>query len=518
MKKLTALALALCLMLLTGGAFAQEGGQVDLDALLDKLAFEVEKAPAPAKEVVYLSGTWYEMGVQYAAIAPDAVKRVIVEGINEVQLYGAGFDACYAIVEKYIHEYKTTAPELLELYQGVADALGVEFKAMMVGVCGYSFSEQDLACSNATAWGECTEDGRTIVGSNWDTGLPNVFYEPMVVAYPDEGNAFVSSNAFRCSCAMNIEGLAMTGSSGQSAGEGDNDGAARSLPLLSGYVLNAARHTSAQDVVDANIASGKGGGNNSCHDAQGNHLMLEMTDAHHAVRRSGDFGEKDYLIASNDFMAEEMLSSLLPPGSGYDDCRPRYWTMEQIFLENFANVSLETVARAIGSNSFYMDGEWTHDNWSLETGLNSPENVSPFFQNMLKTICDPQNNAMYVMNGCGNTLVSTLPWASGNYVQVVLKDDPFDVNAQARSTANMLIYLGGDRIAHAEGDVAQRTEQLNQAKQAMLNGDTYTTLAGTSKDTVKRLAYLSRATSQYTKAQSLAQQAMDDPYAILNLA
>lgn len=500
-----------------------ENAQIE-EMLLKKLNYDVEEMPNGWKSVVYLSGSWHDIGEQYAKLTPDAVKCYAATGLSAV-ISSYGMEEAKEMSQEYIAYYKEHAPELVELYQGMADGIGMEFDDFVLAYINFYADEAATAedverddtdgCSNIAAWGEATKDGTLIIGADWDSLGVDSYYEPTVVVYPENGNAFINGSGFEGNLAMNIKGLACSGSSGQSAGEGDN---AIGLPVMTSTFLSAAKYDNAEEAQKNYLEHYTAiyAENANYNDTNGGHILTEASAAHHASRTSGDFGEKDYLIATNDFMTDEMQSSMLPEGSGYDDCRPRYWTEEKVLLDAKGEATVQTIADAIGATGFYADGKWTEDNWNLDIGLNSPEAISPFYQNLLKSIAVPETGAFYVMNGCSNTEISLLPGASGSYVKLTLAEDMWTVNTDARSTANLLIYDAGNYITHMSGNTEKQKEDLNTAKQALVAGDSYTSQAGCAEneDTAREL--LSKATSQYMKAQTYAQKAQDDVTAVLN--
>lgn len=491
--------------------------------LVEKLSFDATEQPEPTKSVVYLSGSWHDMGVQFAEQATEALKREVSEGIADaVATYG--WDGAKEEEQDYLTYYEEHAPELVELYQGMAEGLDIDYEDFMVGMISYvteeSTDEADEeraadTCSNMAAWGSQTEDNKLIVGADWDSNGTTAYYMPTVVAFPDDGNAFISESGFQGNLVMSSKGLVVAGSSGQNAEDGD---CGMGIPVMTSQWLLGATCDNATEAKDAYLGglTPTTGDNANLNDTDGNHYLVEATVAHNATREPGDFGETDYLIATNDFMTDEMQSSLLPKGSGYDDCRPRYYTEEQILLQDTGKVTTRTLANALGSTSYYDGSTWTTDNWNAETGLNSPEAVSPMYQNIMKAICVPEDGAYYVMNGCSNQEVSLLPNARGTYVKITLTESAADSNSAARDTANSLIYSAGSVIDHATDDTTDAKASLNEAKEALNEGDGYTTQAGLVSGTEAQ-ALLSKATSAYLRAQDLAQAAIGDNQAVLDL-
>ncbi len=491
--------------------------------LAKKLSFDVDEMPQATKKVVYLSGSWKEMGEQFADQANKELKRYVADGISgTVGTYG--FDSARELEDKYLTYYEKHAPELVELYQGMAEGLDLSYEDFMLGIISFYDTpdeEEDSeraadTCSNIAAWGSQTESGKLIVGADWDSNGSAAYYMPTVVAYPDEGNAFISESSFQGNLVMNDKGLVVSGSSGQNASDDDTG---MGIPVMCAQWLNAANSSTAEEAEKNYIKHylTTYGDNANLNDVEGGHVVVEATQAHHATRTSGDFGETDYLIATNDFMTDEMQSSLLPAGSGYDDCRPRYYTEEAILKRDAGHATARTIADALGSTAYTEDGTtWVEDNWNAETGLNSPEAVSPYYQNIMKAIAVPEDGSYYVMNGCSNTQISQLPHANGTYVQIKLEASAAESAQAARETANTLIYSAGSAIDHATDDTTEAKEALNSAKEELVRGDAYMTKAGMQTG-ARAQKLISRAASAYLRAQDYAQKAIGDPQAVLDL-
>ena len=497
-------------------------------SLAEKLSYDAAEQPDPIKSVVYVSGSWKDMGRQFAEKVPDALKRYVTSNLSAA-VASYGLDGARELESAYLKHYEEHAPQLVELYRGMAEELNISYEDFMLGIISFHenpAAEEDAeaaesnadrtaeGCSTVAAWGEQSKDGNLIVGADWDSIGAESWYMPTVIAYPDDGNAFISESGFQGNLVMNEHGLVCAGSSGQNAAEDDTG---MGIPVMTSQWLVAATCSTVPEAQKAYLESYTTvyGDNASYHDLEGGHVVIEATKAHNATRASGDFGEKDYLIATNDFMTDEMQNSLLPAGSGYDDCRPRYWTEERVLLNAKGKATERTIADALAETGFYADGAWTHDNWNLETGLNSPEAISPHYQNVMKAIAVPEEDAYYVMNGCVNKEVSLLPDATGTYVQVKLCASPAESAAAARETANGLIFDAGSRIAHADDPQNAAKASLNAAKQAQIEGDNLTSQAGVA-DGKQAQALLGKAATAYLRVQSHAQEALGDNQAVLD--
>lgn len=495
------------------------------DEMLAQLDYDEEAVPDPVRNVVILKGTWYEMGQQYASQMPDVVKRCVSSGLSGLlseHTYEEGLNA----LDKQLDYYDEHAPEVTELFQGLADGAGIDFETVVLGMGSFYGGG---FCSTMVAWGDATEDGRLLAGSNWDTESGDSYFLPTILAYPDDGHAFLASCGFFGNIIMNDAGVVLTGSSGQSANEEDYG---LGLPIISPMTFLAAKVDNAEQAKELYISDYSSGTGENFHvaDANGSYVV-EHTAAKNAVRQAGDFGEKDYTIATNDFMCEEMQDRLYSGEDFWDDNRPRYWTEERILLDDFGEADPDTFAEALGCNGFYipenweesgwapcfdpveLETGWTKDSWNLDKyqGYWSPENREPSLKTTTKGIADPANMTMYVMNGSSDTLASGSPEGTGNYMAVTLCESYEDVAWNAQYYAYMQNWLAARDIDQSGKNVKARTEYLDIAKEATIVGENYSYRAGIASDEETKMELYGKAISKFCKAHCYAQLAQNDP-------
>lgn len=495
------------------------------EEMLAQLDYDEEAVPDPVRNVVILKGSWYEMGQQYAAQMPDVVKRCVASGLSALlseHTYEEGLNA----LEKQLDYYDEHAPEVTELFEGLADGAGIDFETVALGMGSFYGGG---FCSTMAAWGEATEDGRLLMGANWDTESGDSYFLPTIIAYPEKGHAFVANCGFFGNIVMNDAGVVLTGSSGQSA---DEDDYGLGLPVISPMTFMAAKADNAKQAKDMYISDYAPGTGDNFHVAdQNGSFVVEHTASKNAVRQAGDFGEKDYTIATNDFMTEELQDSLYSGEDFWDDNRPRYWTEERILLDDFGKVNPDTFAEALGCNSFYIPENWEETGWApcfdpdeLKTGWNedvwnldlyqgywSPENREPSLKTTSKGIADPANMTMYVMNGSSDTLVSGSPEGTGNYMAVTLCESYEEAVWNAQYYAYMQNWLAARDIDQSGKNTAQRTEYLDTAKKATIAGENYSYRAGIAEDEQTRMELYGKAMSKFCKAHCYAQLAQNDP-------
>ena len=76
------------------------------------LNFDPEEMPKSSKSVVFLQGSWYEMGYQYGTQVPDVVKREAAIGLAK-KINNYGYNVASKEADYYIEHYQQHMPELL---------------------------------------------------------------------------------------------------------------------------------------------------------------------------------------------------------------------------------------------------------------------------------------------------------------------------------------------------------------------------------------------------------------------
>ena len=493
--------------------------------MLEQVNFDATKAPDPVRNVVILSGSWNEMGFQFAEQYPDVVKRSVASGLSGLlseHTYEEGLNA----LDKQLDYYEEHAPEVTELFKGLALGAGIDFDTVALGMGSFYGGG---FCSTMAAWGDATKDGNLIAGANWDTESSDSYYMSTIIAYPEDGHAFVTDCGFFGNIAMNDKGVVIMGSSGQAANDEDYG---FGLPVISPITFLAAKADTAKQGKNLYISDYAPGTGDNLNIADGkNAFIVEHTAAKDSVRKSGDFGEKDYLIATNDFMTDKMQDCLYSGDRYWDDNRPRYWTEEKILTDSFGKATPDTFASALGCNDFYIPENWRETGWhpmypeeKLQTGWNkdvwnldewqgyyTPENREPTLKTVGKGIADPANKTMYIINGSSDTFVTGNSNATGNYMNVKLCKNYSDTAWNAQHYAYIQIWLGARDVSQSEGNVKDRIDNLNKAKDAMAAGEGYSYKAGVATTEETKMKFTGKAISKFCEAQCYAQLAQNNP-------
>ena len=82
----------------------------------DTFTFDPAMVPGPSKDIVFLRGNWYDMGVQYGEQLKDAVQLIIASKKGFAKKGFGSFDAAWEYVEKnYLPLYEKHIPEMVDL-------------------------------------------------------------------------------------------------------------------------------------------------------------------------------------------------------------------------------------------------------------------------------------------------------------------------------------------------------------------------------------------------------------------
>ena len=196
---------------------------------------------------------------------------------------------------------------MLQIWQGIADGAGVSYDEVRL----LNVTLRAPACSTIYAWGDATKDHQLIGGANADgPWLTGNTYGCVLIAYPNDGNAFIDSplaaGTMSAVRGMNSKGLIVLGSGGQASRPQDR-GPGYPGFVAAGVCHPALRHRRAgQGHVLLGLAPWQCQQPQHFADPSGHALVIEQTAAAAAVRTPGQFGEKDYILATNFFETPTM--------------------------------------------------------------------------------------------------------------------------------------------------------------------------------------------------------------------
>ena len=324
---------------------------------------------------------------------------------------------------------------------------------------------------------------------------------------------------------MNAKGLVCMGAAGQGARPQDHG---PGYPEMAAYGDIVEHCDSASQATDTWLSlAPKGCLNIHFVDTTPSADVVEYTTAGHAIRKSGDFGEKDYLLATNFFETATMRPANDPnqlQDGDFDDWY-RYGTEEQLIKQNWGNLTAGKLMQILGCHDYYGTRDpvtgavdttkpqtWHHDVLSLSPATDPQNEWTPgmrdvYFTPVMRVIYLPQAKTEYVMTGNDDPLFSWTPNATGEFCKLVLADNPGDVTSQALSDAQVQTWYGAVALHRSSRPSSARLAELNEAKAAIATGMNLQVQAGIATDPDQAQLLLSQATTCFCEAQCYAEQA-----------
>lgn len=484
--------------------------------------FDASVNPGNTQEVVYVTGSWSEMGRQYGLQQKTQLENnwstlmVTMLSIEERE-------EVYNSMGEILAYLQETDSAVYDFIMGVADGAEICGEDAAIATLGSAIlnadtllefqGKRDNTCMTVSAWGEMTADGHVLGAANLDavSSTPAAMFSD-IVSYPDEGYAVIASGGMLGNAFMNSAGLVITYAGGPHVApeEGDEvlDRAGTFFDSLFGYWYTATVCGTADEAV-AMLTEGDWihSGNINIADSEGNAYVVEQRDYATVVRKAGEHEETDYLITANQFLDESWMNDNY---EAYPDCGPRYWTVEKIMQDEAGSVTPATIAKGLGSIRYYEDGQWSEENWGFGGfyQFHSPEGDDTAFKTILRTVFDATDGEAYILRGHDEKFRSDIPFGTTNYVRLVLAGDMASTNQIAENDARVALRNAGEALYHRDNVSSTEIEMYDLAAEAIHTGANYTNMAAyaeISGDTESAVVLYGLATSQYAIAQRYAQ-------------
>lgn len=465
-----------------------------------------EYIPEYVKPVCVLSGSYYDMGLQFATQLQDGLYNTMLHLISRI-LKGRGPSGVIEDAREYEKIIAHQSPEIIDMFHGTADGLAVPYEAVLIyAIPNLLLPIPQNACSTISVWGKATKDGNLYCAANADGGVfTPTSYGPTMILYPENGNICVCNGGFNSNLALNEKGLVtMASNGGWNGGQGDvgyGTGAILSvlqLSLKTGSADEAMHHFTK---VNKPVGSAE---NFHCADVSGTAYLIESTFAHSCTRTSGEFKEDDYLLATNYFLSEEMQTSR-PKADNNINSIYRYRSEEQRIRELYGTLDANELDKVL-SCADYFDGEkWVRNVWDEELGRWSPEKRSPKNSTYMQCFADPVEKTVYLRQGEKCTTCSNVAYSTGGKSRITLKEHPEKLVEESLDEAKRRLYHLSGKLetgqAEKEPGILQRIEL---AKVQVWKGDNYKALGFLRTESFHdELLYLSKALTAFSKAQAL---------------
>lgn len=176
MKKI--LAVILCLLLITN-ILPAKGINNNSEQLNDGWLEERDGV-----KILYLSGSYYEMGFQHGFLLKEEVKQNIRAFLNYSTVSFSDLLDIWNVMKNYV------PPDYIDEIQGIADGAGISFDeiaaANMVIIVG------DMGCFGISAWANATVDGKLYHTRSFDQ--PFNIKDPETGKYAHENSVLIVRN------------------------------------------------------------------------------------------------------------------------------------------------------------------------------------------------------------------------------------------------------------------------------------------------------------------------------------
>lgn len=297
---------------------------VSVSSITSAKELKKEVLPPDILPVIILSGTDYEMGFQYGQQAASYIE-VNKEATWAAALQTFSKEEVIRTLKANQHYVDKYTPECIDIMKGMADGASeagykISYTDIMLLNCTLPNPEtstypagaenDDLPikkCSVCSAWGSATKDGK-LIGMDTLDGGPDALYGVIIVVFPDKGNAYIcgaQAGEIGDHFLMNNKGLFLgnSGGGGSPRAKDDNYGLSWSCSLTH-LVRFSDTAYQARDMLlpwQINIPE-----NFHFVDTKGNACIVEKSAAVQAVRKPGDFGERDFQYSTNNYLHKDM--------------------------------------------------------------------------------------------------------------------------------------------------------------------------------------------------------------------
>jgi hypothetical protein len=495
--------------------------------------------PTGFPQVVVVSGTDREMGVQYGEQAAAAIVHNVA--IFKSRLYDSlgseTTDKDMQVWDYYLTKHNPAYREwLLGIMEGCKhEGLEVGYLDLMMLVVYPTElwarprepypAEADVAASNApppaisgmdyhscnsfAATGTMTPDGKPIHGIT-SMAATEAMDNIILLAFPEHGASFVSQTyAGRVSSnyGMNSKSLAWT----MTAIMSDTPVWGIAPEVYFHYLSQLA--ASPGEALEYLKSTPKGGvtGGFIMTDASGSVSVFEGTADHFHLSHPGERGETGPFVVQTNHLVDPSLAAYNPKWLANSGTYARYDTVQQFLKEASSGTVDFRFGKILFASCDWYDADkaaWNHNKPGGREISNSHTSVG-------QAIFLPANLIAYLQAGTpsGRGLPA---FATGEYVKIKLSTDPKMVVKQADADSLALYWDACDsfeRNMNAKANYLTATiagdieSKLDQAIAAYSQGMDRASFASLSTDPKKRIGLWAEAMTYYAKAQLYAQMA-----------
>lgn len=495
-------------------------------------------------KVVVVSGSPYEMGMQYGQQAADSIYTNVMV-IKAMLLKAKGREELRNDMKVYIYYLEKYDPALRDWVRGISAGLrkmnynasyedlvalsiypGVlwarpkspyppEVKlssrarklALQAGLQNPPGVEESHSCNSFAATGSATKDGKSLIAVSRGVTL-EVMHTLMLIAFPEGRPSYVvypyaGSNSG--TSGMNSAGFAwiMTAAPAIQPEWG--------FPGASFFHAIAELCKSpgeAQQFLKSTPRSGTVG-NFIMGDATGDIFVIEANFQHYAIRKPGDLGENGFVVNTNHFVGPTMKPYNYPDYQKKDSFY-RYATVYESVsaAAKTSSIDIDFVKKMFASDDRFdpHTHQWIYNDPGSDLGTN-------MLTYMSQHIYIPADLTTCFMPGTANGL-GIPPYATSEYIKLKLADSPDAVTTNMakqawafyRDARNLFQKQLNAKTPNLTFSVALQIEQeLDKALSEYKLGMDKAAVAYLATPVDEQVARWGAALTHYSKAQLLAQ-------------
>jgi hypothetical protein len=478
--------------------------------------------------IVYVTGSEYEQGYQHGYQLAEEIEfwtKFVWDYVSDVGTR----EEILGYIDKYLAKQMKVSPEFLDQVKGISD--GVKAKGSNVTFDEVKLlqwfwtvqSHPPIGCSSFGAWGKATKDNKPLYAQNMDTkAFPWAISCALVAHFPNEGHPWFTTGEpgkVAASTGMNSAGLLATIQYAPTYAPSESSYGLEGTQILYLILKNCSTTEEAKNVVlDAPRAKAQ---NYIFMDASSKMCVVEATGSasHAIVRRAGDFGESDFMVASNHFVSPKWLEwgyqKPDPPWGvdGPDNSWTRYQTILKLIEQNLGRIDSNVAMNILTYHSYWDGDAWVEDASTGRTPCHHGLDMSgAIYSDTFSTLYLPETKEFCLTPGnpCGNWPTDRLLGTDG-YVRWFIGDSPDIMEAKANTEASALLVAATERLIRGliRPDFKNHLEDAKWHYFEGMIAHTNAKVEKAENNVLKSLTNLGTASQHFAYAQAHARYAMN---------
>lgn len=489
--------------------------EFSLENFKRKTEFDTKIMPPAVKPVVVLKGSFKEMGLQYGRQAEKLIRRNVVVSLADILMATGSYEKSFEKVCYYADCISKKTPEITEFWKGIAEGADVPLEQVAMLNCKIPSAMGSEFCSCISAWGSATETGELITAGNVDNAMDINYFGVILIAYPDGRNSFISSVALagqlNGGAVLNDKGLTIMMTAGQGGRAEDIKPGYDPVGVMGWLAMEC---DTIEDMREKFYEMQVFGASNFLLTSKDKKaLVIEYTSAHAKERKSGDFGEMDYIQIANHYLTEDMQISHFEDTALYADSWVRYDTEKALINEKMGKLTEEDMIKIMKSHRLNVKDRIVDDYISAELSESISCEFTPNmrgidYQTVDTSMIMPSEGKFWIQFGCADRYVSFVPGSMDQYLEFKLEADPISLLYNLEEKAKSQIWKSGMHCNKVKYFVFEAYRELTQAKEYLWEAKHTVTKIRLTDDENEKLVLISQAAGLFSKAQMKAKEAL----------